>query len=367
MGVTVKDIMAIMERHFPPFLAESWDNSGLQLGEAGQTVHRLAVALDLDRRVLADALQQRVDLLITHHPLFFTGIRNIDFSTWRGQIIRDLIMAGITVYSAHTNLDSAENGLNQLLAEKLGLKGIRPLFPARQEELYKIVVYVPVSHVQEVRQAMNDAGAGCIGNYSDCSFRSPGTGTFRPGQHTNPFIGTTGQLEEVEECRLETVACQRDLRNITTAMTSAHPYEEVAYDIYRLENQGRIYCPGRRGELPQPLGLEELARQVKKALGLDSLRVSGELDEMVQKVGVISGSGASFIDQTGGDIDVLITGDIKYHEARDAQWGGLNLIDAGHQGSEEIVVVFLEKLLREELGDRVEITPLYGSACFQSI
>ena len=367
MQVTVKDIMAIMERHFPPFLAESWDNSGLQLGEPGQAVHRVAVALDLDRRVLVDALQQKVDLLITHHPLFFTGIKNIDFRTWRGQIIRDLILAGITVYSAHTNLDSAENGLNQLLAEKLEMQGIRPLFPARQEDLHKIVVYVPISHLEEVRQAMNDAGAGSIGNYSDCSFRCPGTGTFRPGQQTHPFIGTTGKLEEVEEYRLETVAYRQDLRHIIAAMQSVHPYEEVAYDIYRLENEGRIYCPGRRGELPQPLSLGELARQVKNALNLAALQVSGDLDETVQKVGVISGSGTSLIDQTGGNIDVLITGDIKYHEARDAQWGGLNLIDAGHQGSEEIVVVFLEGLLRKELSDKVEVIPLYGAPCFRSI
>lgn len=348
--IKVKDIMALMEKKYPLYLAESWDNSGLQLGSKDKEVKKLLIALDLDQFVLQQALKQQVDMIITHHPLFFKPIKNINYKSPLGKMIKELIAADITVYSAHTNLDSAEQGLNQELAEKLGLVNIKPLYKAYQETMYKLVVFVPLSHIESVREAIARAGAGAIGQYSDCSFRVQGIGTFRPGEDTNPYIGQRGQLEEVDEYRLETIVSKHDLNRVLAAMIKAHPYEEVAYDIFRLENPGAVFSPGRKGNLPEPLKLRKYALRIKNILGLDSIRVVGDLERMVNNIAVIGGSGASLMNHVlNQNIDVLITGDLKYHEAKEAEALGLAIIDAGHQGTETIVVQLLYNYLNTSL------------------
>jgi len=371
MEARVKDIMKMMEENYPVTLAEKWDNVGLQLGDPEQSVTRLMVALDLDQAVLEQALEQKADMVVTHHPLLFKPIKNLDYSQPQHNLIRRLVQSNISVYSAHTNLDSAPNGLNQYLAEKLGLAEISPLFSAFTEELYKIVVYVPVSHVEAVREAMTGAGAGHIGRYSDCTFCVHGTGTYRPGENTNPYLGKTGQLEMAEEYRLETVAYKTMVPSIIAALQKVHPYEEVAYDLYQLENQGRSYCPGRQGELNKAASLADYARQVKEILELDHIRVTGDLTREVRKIAVVSGSGASFMDiclKQG--VDLLVTGDLKYHEAKDAEAAGLAIIDAGHQGTEQIVVPLLADLLFRECAERgIDIKVIRSTAqpCFLSI
>jgi len=371
MIARVKDLMQMMEENFPANLAEEWDNTGLQVGDPGQTVNRLLIALDLDQAVLEQALEQKADMVITHHPLIFKALKKLDYSQPHANLIRRLIQAGISVYSAHTNLDAAPNGLNQYLAERLELTEIKPLFPAFDEELFKIVVYVPVSHAEMVREAMTGAGAGHIGRYSDCTFGVQGIGTFRPGADTNPYSGKSGQLERAEEYRLETVAYKSMVPTIIAAMEKVHPYEEVAYDLYQLENRGRSYCPGRQGRLSQVTVLAEYARRVKEILELDHIRVIGDLQRKVKKIAVVSGSGASFIDvclKQGADL--LVTGDIKYHEAKDAQAAGLAIIDAGHQGTEQIAVSLLSDLLSRECGKRgIDIKVIGASSppCFLSV
>jgi dinuclear metal center YbgI/SA1388 family protein len=362
--VQVKDIVAIMEESFPTYLAESWDNSGLQIGSKSKEVKRLLIALDLDQFVLQEAQKQQVDMIITHHPLLLKSIKNIDYNTALGKMIKELIIADITLYTAHTNLDSAEQGLNQVLAERLSLINIRPLYKAYQETLFKLVVFVPISHIEPVREAIARAGGGSIGRYSDCSFRSQGTGTFRPGNETKPYIGQIGKLEEVDEYRLETIVGRSDLNRVLNAMLKAHPYEEVAYDIFRLENQGPIFSPGRRGNLIEQVSLRDYALSVKTILRLDSVRVVGDLERKVQNIAVISGSGASLMGHVlGHNIDLLVTGDLKYHEAKEAEAAGLAIIDAGHQGTEAIAV----PLISEYLGSRLKnITPSVELVQFQS-
>lgn len=371
MAVRVKDIMSIMEEAFPPYLAESWDNSGLQIGAANKEVNRLLIALDLDEFVLQQAIEHNVDMIVTHHPFFFRPIKNINYTSPGGKVIQQLVAADITLYAAHTNLDAAEHGLNQALAERLGLTDIQPLYPAYQEALLKLVVFVPAAHAEKVREAICRAGAGFIGRYSDCSFRTRGTGTFRPGQDTNPFIGKSGILEEVDEFRLETIIYEHDMNRVLTAMQEAHPYEEVAYDLYRLENQGRVFSPGRRGHLLQKTSLRDYVLQVKARLGLQSLRVVGDLDSMVKNIAVISGSGASLMNHLRGrNIDVLVTGDLKYHEAKDAEASGLAIIDAGHQGTEAIVVPLLYDFLTSRLKDKqlaVELIQCHSPVCIKDI
>ncbi len=195
----IKDITSIIEEQFPLHLAEEWDNSGLQIGSLDNQLTRVIVALDLDKHSLEKAIRTEAELIITHHPMFMQGLKKINYNSYQGQLIREIIKHNITVYAAHTNLDAGENGLNDWLADILGLENISLLGRDKEDKLIKLVVYVPVTHINEVRQAINDAGSGNIGNYSDCSFRTLGTGTFKPGHATNPFSGQAGKLSEVEE------------------------------------------------------------------------------------------------------------------------------------------------------------------------
>jgi len=371
MIVRAKDIITLMEEEYPLHLAESWDNSGLQIGSSDKKVGRILIALDLDSFVLKQAVEKQVDMIITHHPLFFKPMKNINYASPLGRMIKALVSADITVYSAHTNLDAAERGLNQALAEKLGLIDIEPLYPASRESLFKLVVYVPATHLEDVRIAICTAGAGYIGNYADCSFRVRGTGTFRPGQDTNPFIGKTGQLEEVDEFRLETIIYERDLKQVLNSMHQAHPYEEVAYDLYRLENEGRMFSPGRKGCLVQKISLQDYALRIKDLLGVKSLRIVGDLNSSVKNVAVISGSGASLMNRViTQNIDLLVTGDLKYHEAKDAEAAGLKVIDAGHQGTEAMVVPLLIDYLNPKLASRnlqVELISCTSPDCIKNI
>lgn len=371
MQTRVKDIITIMEKNFPTRYAEDWDNAGLQIGSYDMPVHKVLVSLDPDQETFEQAVQRKVDLIITHHPFFFKGIKTIRFDQAQGKLIRDIIKADIAVYAAHTNLDSAERGLNQILSERLGLRDIQPLEKSHVEELYKLVVYVPAGHEEKVRQTINQAGAGFIGRYSDCSFRARGTGTFRPAAGTNPYIGETGVLEEVEEYRLETVMPAEKLDEVLRQMKKVHPYEEIAYDVFLLQNEGKAFSPGRTGLLEEVISLHRLCDQVKKVLGLDCVQVVGKLEKKVSKVAVVSGAGTSFMREAkGSQCDVLITGDLKYHEARDAEAMNLAIIDAGHFGTESIVGDMLCTLLRgifQEKGMNVEISAFTGRNCMQNI
>lgn len=371
MSIKVKDVISIMEAHFPLRLAEEWDNSGLQIGDLEQNVQKVGLALDPSPHIIGQAGQAGIELLITHHPFLFNPVKRIDFASPTGKLIKTLVESGITLYSAHTNLDIADQGLNTFLANKLDLREIQPLSSSRRESLIKLVVYVPVTHEEQVRLAINRAGAGHTGSYRDCSFRVQGTGTFRPLKGTHPFIGRLDELQEVEEFRLETILPRNILPPVLQAMIQAHPYEEVAYDLYPLANPGPDLTPGRGGILGDTMSLEDLAILVKSRLKLDSVKVVGDLRRLVKRVAVITGSGASFIEEVRNQgFEVLITGDVKYHEACAARDSGLSIIDAGHQGTEEIVVELLDSLLRDESRSRgmaFTLIPLYEKKCLKNI
>jgi len=337
-----------LEELAPPYLAENWDNSGLQLGAKDRTAEAVLVTLDVDDRAVDRALEVGANLIISHHPLFFKGIKVIDYESPTGRLIRKLIKHDITVYSAHTNLDLAPRGLSQYLAQKLGLNNIKPLGTVKSQQLIKLVVFVPETHLHTVRQAVNDAGAGFIGNYRDCSFRSPGVGTFRPLEGSRPFLGSTGILEEVAEFRLEVIVPAEILSRVVEAMLDAHPYEEVAYDLIPLKNSGQAYSYGRQGELPEAVSLEELAERVKGLLGVEHVAVSGQNPDRVKKICLVPGSGTSMIQTAVREgCQVMITGDVKYHEAKEALESGLAFIDPGHDGMELMAVDMLTSYLEE--------------------
>ncbi|NLN87725.1 MAG: Nif3-like dinuclear metal center hexameric protein [Syntrophomonadaceae bacterium] len=361
MPVTVKAIADILEEHFPPHLAAEWDNPGLQVGSRHHLVENILLVLDIDDEVVDFACRYRCGLIITHHPFFFAPVKSINYDQSQGRLLKKIIEAGITVYSAHTNLDAGARGLNQVLAERLGLVDIRHLDRWHCEKLFKLVVYVPSSHEEEVRAAILGAGAGHTGRYQDCSFMSKGIGSFRPLPGSQPFIGQQGRLEEVEEFRLESIVPQSRLEQVIERMGGVHPYEEIAYDLYPLELDGPIYSMGRVGRLATPCRLEEYCRQVKQVLKLDHLRVAGNMDQMIKRVAVVSGAGADYASLALlKGCDVLVTGDVKYHQAKDARDAGLAMIDAGHEGTERIMADLIKPLLVKEMKNRGLDAQIFG-------
>ncbi|GAB6180119.1 Nif3-like dinuclear metal center hexameric protein [Desulfotomaculum defluvii] len=350
---TAKDIVSIIEEIAPGYLAEDWDNSGWQVGDPRAEVTKVLLALDVDAVVVQEAVEKEVDLIIAHHPLLMKGLTSIRLDQPKGAMIAQLITNKIGVYSAHTNLDSASSGVNQQLAQRLGLQDIEILHPIQGEKYYKLVVFVPVQQIEAVRQAISQAGAGWIGNYSDCTFGVQGTGTFRPLEGTKPFIGQQGQLEQIEEIRLETIVPQHKVKNVIMSMLKAHPYEEVAYDLYPLENQLSTVGLGRTGRLMEPKSFADFIIAVKEALGLAAVKVGGNMWRDVRKVAVCGGSGAELWPLAAAKgAEVYITGDIKYHTAQDMLAAGLNFIDAGHFATEHLILPDLQNMLVEACGKK---------------
>lgn len=344
------DIADFMERMAPGWLAESYDNVGLLLGGRSKRVDSLLVCLDVNGLTAGYAVKNGIDMILSHHPFIFKGIKRIEADGVRGGILYSLIKNDVCVYAAHTNLDTAEGGVNDMLAASLGLEEITHLKRHREDKLFKIAVFVPVESLTPVSRAMTGAGAGCIGNYSDCTFRMEGKGTFRPLDNTNPYIGTKGLLEEVAEYKLETVVPSSRLSAVVAAMIEAHPYEEVAYDLYPLENRGLQYGLGRVGTLREETDLEMFADHVKEKLDTPFVRiVSDNGVKKIKKAAVFCGSfDGDWKAVADSGADVLVTGDIKYHQATDALEAGLCVVDAGHFPTERIFIPAMAARLAEK-------------------
>lgn len=344
--VTMKDIAQAIESQAPLQLQESWDNCGLQVGSMSSTVQRVLTALDVTSEVVAEAIEQQIDAIVTHHPMIFKGIKSINIDTMQGKMIRDLLCHTINVYSAHTNLDVTAGGLNDEVAIRLGLQDIQGLEETGHDVAYKVAVYVPITHSEQLRQAMGNAGAGHIGAYSHCSFSIAGEGRFLPLEGTNPFIGQVGAIETVPEERVETVVPKKLLGQVLAAMKEAHPYEEIAYDIVALENAYDAYYIGRIGNLPQPLSIEEFKEVLQSAFPHSTLRWGGAKQSSIQRVGLCTGSGAEFIKIAAKQkADVYITGDVKYHDMQLAKELGITVVDAGHYGTEYMSQTVLKRMI----------------------
>ncbi|WP_419878947.1 Nif3-like dinuclear metal center hexameric protein [Brevibacillus centrosporus] len=336
-------VIQYVERLAPKSLAYEGDKIGLHVGTLQKQVKKVMVALDVLESVVDEAIAEGVDLIVAHHAVIYRPLKNIRTDMAAGRVFEKLIKHDIAVYTAHTNLDVAVGGMNDWLAEAIGLNKVEVLDVIHRDSWKKLAVFVPASHRDAVFQAISEAGAGFVGNYSHCSFQTEGTGTFKPGEGTNPFIGTTGKLEKVEEVKLEMVVPASRQSAVVKAMLAAHPYEEVAYDIIPLEQAGTGYGIGRIGVLPQPMTLRQLAELVKERFSLQGLRVVGDLDGQVKKVAVVGGDGSSFVSKAiFKGADAYLTGDIGYHTAHDAQAEGLSIIDAGHN---------IEKIMKQKLAD----------------
>ncbi|WP_163539611.1 Nif3-like dinuclear metal center hexameric protein [Gracilibacillus sp. YIM 98692] len=327
----VRDVIQLFENWVPKSYAESWDNVGLQIGDMEKPVKRLMITLDVVEKVVDEAIDKKADMIIAHHPLFFESLKSINLNSPKGKVIAKLMKHQISVYTAHTNLDIAEGGVNDLLAEKLELRDTKVLVPTKTDHLLKFIAYVPHTHVDSFKEAIGNAGAGHIGNYSHCTFQSEGKGAFKPLSGTNPFIGTQGEIEQVNEYKVETIIKESQLEYMIQVAQEAHPYEEMAYDIVPLQNKGKVNGLGRYGKIDKKMNLEEYVEVVKKAYQVPFVRFVGNKEKTVKKVAILGGSGKGFIKQAQKvGADLYITGDLTFHDAQDAEQAGISLIDPGH-------------------------------------
>jgi dinuclear metal center YbgI/SA1388 family protein len=345
----VSDIVGIINKFAPFAAAEEWDNVGLQVGDPKAPAGRIMISLDPGRNALEAAVADGCTLLLTHHPFIFNPLKRISLAEPMGELIALAIRRDLAVVSLHTNLDIAPGGVNDLLAELLGVTSAAPLKVTSQEDLVKLAVFVPRGSEDPVLEALFGF-SGFIGNYRDCSFRTPGTGTFTPLEGAHPHSGKVGTRELVEESRIEVLLRKDDLPAAVKALIKAHPYEEPAFDLYPLLNKGGTTGLGRIGTLQEETTLAEFAALVKDRLGVAGVRYVGAAGRTVRKVALCGGSGASLLrDAWRHGADLLVTGDVKYHEAREAEMLGVALLDAGHFATEIPMVRGVAALLRKEL------------------
>jgi dinuclear metal center YbgI/SA1388 family protein len=357
---SVKQIVVAVQRLAPPELAEEWDRIGLQVDRANPTVQRVMVALDLNSQVIRAAQSERIDGFIVHHPFFFKPVTRINYSTPQGQILAQLIQNDQFVLAAHTNLDKAARGINQYLAELLGLIQVTVLEPAVLSG-YKVAVFTPESHTARLRTAMAEAGAGEIGAYRECSFSQPGTGTFYPSHSARPYLGQPGRLESVPEIRFEMVVPPAKLAQVLQAVYAYHPYEEPALDVYPVQHGSR-HGLGRVGFLPEPLSLKRLCDLVKTKLSTQWLKVSGDPDREIRKVALCSGSGGSLLDAALREgADLYLTGELNYHAHWEACEQGLAVIEAGHGVTEQCFIPLMTAYLKEVFAAPNELIVVSGA------
>lgn len=351
------DIARAVEQLAPPSLAEDWDNCGPQVGSLEAAASRVLVALTPLPEVFDEAEALGADFLLFHHPLVFGGLDSVDTGRYPGELVARAIRTNLTVYAAHTSYDAASDGVSVALAETLGLEDPLSVVSPRGS-LRKLVVFVPEEDVDAVADALAGAGAGEIGDYTECTFRTPGTGTFRPGDTTNPYLGERGRLERAAEVRLEAVVPAHTAKRAVAAATVAHPYEEVALDVYPVEGHPQGCGYGRAGMLLEPPSPEELCEHVSDRLGFPARLVANPNPERrVRKVAVLGGSGGSFIrEAAAAGADAYVTGDLGYHDALLAGSLGLTTIDAGHAATELPALEPLARRLEEMVDVPVEVS-----------
>ena len=348
----VREITAALERWAPPGSKLSYDNVGLQVGDPSRDVRSALIALDLTPAVVDEAEALGADLIVTHHPLIFKPLKRLVAGDFVSGLALRLAERGIAYYAIHTNLDAAPGGVSFALAEHLGLENVRFLDPM-EESLVKLVTFVPETHAEALHLALAEAGAGQIGDYEACAFTSRGTGYFRPGESADPHSGTPGKLSSEEEVRLEVEVARWDVGRVVHALKKAHPYEEVAYDLYPVEQPSTRAGLGTVGELAEPEPLSAFLKRVADRLEAGALRYVGDDEAEVRTVAVCGGSGSSLIPQAlAAGADAFVTADVTYHTyfqpLDPAGSPRLALIDAGHYETERIT----ERLLVDWLGER---------------
>lgn len=342
----VSDITSCIERFAPLALQEGYDNSGLQVGNLLSTVESVLLSVDITEEVLDEAVAKGISMVIAHHPLIFSGLKRLTGKTEVERIVEKAIKHNVCLYASHTNLDITNNGVSFKMGQKLGLRNLMVLEPL-ENYLQKVVVFVPNASLKKVREAMFDAGAGNIGNYSSCSFCHQGEGTFKAELGANPFVGKVGELHAEPEVRLEVVCNSFITEKVVHAMVAAHPYEEVAYDIISLANKNSHLGLGAVGEFVEPMSVKDFLLHVKDTFGALGVRYTTAASETITRVAMCGGSGSSLIGKAiASGAQAFITGDIKYHNFFDAK-GKLLLMDIGHFESEYFSLEIISDLLKK--------------------
>jgi len=343
----IGELIKYLECWAPPGVSWEKDNSGLQTGNTEETLKSIFLCLELTPEALSEAIRKNCNLIITHHPLIFRPIKNLNFQTDKiSQLIKQLIKHDITLYSSHTSLDFSKNGVSYELAKTLGLNQIRFLENI-DGKLLKIIVFVPEENLESVSEAMFSARAGIIGEYSKCSFNTKGTGTFLGSSGSNPHKGIKQNFEKTGEIKLEVLVHHWDLNNVLKSMIKAHPYEEPAYDVISLKNKTSNYGMGAIGLLPEPLSVNEFFKLVSEKISVKNLKFTPGNKTEIKYVAVCGGSGSDLLNSAiKFKADAFITADVKYHTFHDA-FEKILLIDAGHYETEIFSLNALQRYFEE--------------------
>ncbi len=359
--VYLHQILSALNSLAPWDIAESYDHVGLQVGNKNMPVKRVLAAVDLNREVLDEGIGLAVDGFIVHHPLFFKPFFQVDPASGVGFYLNALLKNDLFLVASHTNLDSSVQGLNRYIAQRLQLKELTTIESIPGDQ-YKIVVFVPESHLETVRNSMASAGAGIIGNYSECSFEIRGNGTFRPNHQARPYLGEPGVLETTAEVRLEMVVHRRNLAGIMDSIRKNHPYEEPAFDIYPLFNESADGL-GCSGVFDSGLRLTDLCRMVQRELGAKYLRVTGDSSRKVQRLAVCTGSGRSILSKVAQQgANAYLTGELNYHDLLFAKEAGLAVIEAGHWTTERCFIPLITGYLEGQFGNSGDFQVISSAA-----
>jgi dinuclear metal center YbgI/SA1388 family protein len=343
----LREVVTAIESVAPLALQEKYDNAGLLCGHPDTDIRAVLVCLDVTGEVISEALETGANLIISHHPVVFSPLKKFTGATLPERILVSAIRHDIALYAAHTNLDNYGDGVNRRISEKLGLINCRILQPL-EGGLRKLVTFVPTSHAEQVRSALFEAGAGKIGDYNQCSYNVEGTGSFRASENCHPFTGEIGEYHLEAETRIETVFPVAYLPGVVKALLQAHPYEEVAYDIYPIENHSPLAGAGMVGELPEDMEEIPFLHTVKSIFSCHTIRHSALLNKPVKRIALCGGSGSFLLDRAvAAGADIFLTADIKYHQFFEAA-GKIVMADIGHYESEQFTIEIICDLLKKK-------------------
>ncbi|UCC98289.1 MAG: Nif3-like dinuclear metal center hexameric protein [Phycisphaerales bacterium] len=347
-----KDIALKIDQMYPLGLAQDWDNVGLLVGDPQKAVRDILLTIDVTNDVVAEARRLNIDLILSYHPVIWDGLKKIT-AEWPTRVVYELVRSGIAVFSIHTALDAAIGGVNDGLAEIVGIVEGKPIGDYVQSpagDNYKLVVFVPAESLAAVSNAVFAAGAGAIGNYSHCGFGAQGTGTFLPQEGAKPAIGRKGRLQKVAEIRFEAIVPEQSLADVIAAMKKAHPYETPAFDIFKLYDPQTPFGLGRIGDLGRPMRLARILERVKDVTGAKALGVIGQENRLVRRAAVCAGSCGPIINSViAAGADLYVTGELKHHQALAAQEAGLTCICLSHTVSERFILKKIAKQLQKQL------------------
>lgn len=347
MTLILSDITTFLESVAPLNYQESYDNSGLQIGSPHQEINSALLTVDITEEVIDEAIRHKCNLIIAHHPLIFSGLKKLTGANFVERAVIKAVKNDISLYTAHTNFDSISTGVNTKICEKLNLTGCSILRPVKGQ-LKKLVTFIPLDHAEKVRSAIFEAGAGHIGNYDSCSFNSNGLGSFRGGENTNPFVGSKGTMHFEKEVRFETVFPVHLQHKIIATLLEVHPYEEVAYDIYPIENEYSTIGMGMVGNLESPQVEEDFLKKIKTIFNIKTIKHTRLRGKLIHRVAVCGGAGSLLLgDAIQANADILVTADFKYHQFFDAE-GRIVIADIGHYESEQFTKDLFYELLTKK-------------------